>query len=106
MTILYYKDEVGFSEKKKQIQKLRATQRILVEQQKEHCIDVETFYELYINYDNEINELQKAIDCIQGKERDFECLESYIQKDIVNKYIKEVQIKFTGKKYSIALIRQ
>ena len=101
----YFKDEKGYSEKKKEIKKLRSQQRKLIETQKAHNIDIETFYEIYISYDEEINSIQSQIDKIDADERMFEYLDASFQKTIVNKYISEVKIDFTAKNYNITFVQ-
>ena len=105
ITNTFFKDKKGFSEKKKDIQKLRSKQRKLVANQKAHRIDIDTFYEIYISYDDEINNLQKQIDKIEGEHNTFEYLDAKFQKEIIHKHVKEVKIRFTGKKYGITLVR-
>lgn len=105
ITNIYFKDEKGFTEKKKDIQKLRSKQRKLVDNQKAHRIDIDTFYEIYMSYDEEINTLQKQIDKIEVEHNSFEYLDAKFQKEIIRKHIKEVKIHFTGKKYGITLVR-
>ena len=105
ITDLYFKDEKGYTEKKKSIKSLRRKQRNLVTNQKAHRIDVNDFYEIYISYDDEINELQLQLEKIETNKSSFEYLDHKFQKDIIHKYIKEVKVNFTGRKYSVTLVR-
>ena len=106
ITTKYFQDVQGFHDKKKEIKKLKAYQRKLVDKQKDRLIDVDTFYELYINYENDINSLQTQIDEAKVDNSSFDSLEVKTQKEIINKYISEVSIHFTGNKYSVAFKRK
>ena len=105
ITNQYFKDKEGFSEKKEEIDKLRKKQQRLVEDTKEQCIEIDDFYEIYMSYDKEINELQKIVDKIDAKDKRFDYLEYPLQRDIINRYVKEVDISFNGKKYGVNLVR-
>lgn len=105
ITDLYFKDEKGYSDIKKTIKSLRRKQRNLVANQKAHRIDVNDFYEIYISYDNEINELVLQLEKIETDKRSFEYLGNKFQKDVIQKYIKEVKIDFTRRKYNVMLVR-
>lgn len=106
ITTNYFQDAQGFHDKKKEIKKLKSYQRKLVDKQKDRLIDVDTFYELYINYENDINSLQTQIDEAKVDNSSFDSLEVKTQKEIINKYISEVSIHFTGNKYSVAFKRK
>lgn len=100
----YYINDTGYFDKKKAIAKLRDNQRNIVEKQKRSAIDLDTFYELYIAYDEKINDLQNQLDNIVIKNNNFDELESSLKKEIINKYVKEVHIRFTSKAYKSSLI--
>ena len=104
LTNEYYISGAGFFEKKKEISKLRDKQRMIVEKQKRSAIDTDTFYELYISYDEQITDLQNQLDSIVLKNDRFDELESSMKKEIINKYIKEVQVTFTPKSYRTLLV--
>ena len=106
ITNLYFQDEEGYSEKKKEISHLRKRQRKLIEEQKKHELDEDIFYELYINLDDEINLLQKGIDGIKKNNKLFENLSPVFQKDIVHKYIQNVEIRFNNRTYGINIIQK
>ncbi len=100
----YFKDKEGYSDKKDEIRKLRKKQRQLIEAQKMNAIDIDTFYEVYINYDELIGETEAAIEKIENKGKAFGSLSAVIQKDIIYKYVHSVDIFFNGKKYGISIV--
>ena len=104
----YYRDNSGYKEKRKQIALMRKNQKKLVEMQKGQGIDVETFYELFLNYENEINALSKELDNIERKELYFDDLEKSLQKEIIHKYVKLIRVHFKnqGYKITVELIRK
>lgn len=102
ITDQFFKEDAGYTEKKNRIEKLRETQRILVEKQKEETIDVDTFYELFIHYEEEINELTEILNSIKVKDSDFDSLEKSFKKEIIQKFIKEVDIVFAKKTYKVS----
>ena len=87
---------------------MRKNQKKLVEMQKGQGIDVETFYELFLNYENEINALSKELDNIERKELYFDDLEKSLQKEIIHKYVKLIRVHFKnqGYKITVELIRK
>ena len=100
----YFKDGSGIDEKKKRIEKLKSSQKKLVESAKKEVIDIDTFYDVFIHYDEEINELQKQIDQIKLKINPFESLSTSFKNEIVNKYVKELQVVFTPKSYHCKVV--
>ena len=69
-----------------------------------NAIDIDTFYEVYINYDELIGETEAAIEKIENKGKAFGSLSAVIQKDIIYKYVHSVDIFFNGKKYGISIV--
>ncbi len=104
----YYRDNSGYKEKRKEIALMRKNQKKLVEKQKAQGIDVETFYELFTNYENEINALSKELDSIERKENYWDNIEKTLQKEIIHKYVKLIRVYFKkgGYRISVELIRK
>ncbi len=100
----YFAENAGYFEKKDSIEKLRKKQTKLVENTKRQLIDVDTFYDVFISYNDEIDKLQNQIDSIVLKNKSFDNLDVTFKKEIINKYIKEVRITFTSKKFKSTLI--
>ncbi len=100
----YFKDDSGIEEKRKKVEKLKSSQKKLVESVKKDVIDVDTFYDVFIHYDEEINELEKQIEQIKLKINPFDTLSVPFRNEIVNKYIKELQVVFTPKSYHSRIV--
>ena len=100
----YFAEDAGYFDKKKAIAKLRDKQKQLVEKTKRQVLDVDTFYELYISYNQEIDSLQNKLDKIAIKSSIFSELDNSFKKEIISKYIKEVKVEFLKKSYITQLV--
>ncbi len=100
----YFKQDSGLYEKTYTVQKLKFKQRKLVEAQKRHAIDVDTFYEVYISYDNDIDILLKQIEDIKIKNSNFDLLDNNFKREIIDKFVKEVRVHFLPKSFKVSFI--
>ncbi len=83
---------------------MKASQKKLIESVKREIIDVDTFYDVFLHYEEEINELEKQVEQIRLKVNPFESLSVPFRNEIVNKYVKELQVVFTPKSYHSRIV--
>ena len=103
LTNVYFNDSSGLNEKKSELERIKNKQKKLTENAKRDLIDVDTFYDVFIYYSNEIESLENQIETINLKNSYFDSLDTSMQKEIITKYVTELQVSFTPKKYKSKL---
>jgi len=91
------------NEKKSELEKIKKKQKNLAENAKRDLIDVDTFYDVFIHYSSQIENLEDQIETINLKNSYFGNLDTNMQKEIISKYVTELQVSFSPKKYKSKL---
>lgn len=97
LTTEHFNNINGLNDLRSEVSNYRNKQISLVEQQKNRGINVDDFYTIYLDYQNKIEELELKICKFNEEYREFNKLDEKSKKEIIQTYIKHIEITFERK---------
>ena len=88
----YQLDLNNYYDDKSSLEKNKCSQKKLIEKHKQGLMNFDDFWEIYTNYQENIDSLEEKINEIQRKIKNFQKLSIQSQKDIVRKYVSRIEI--------------